>query len=247
MSGSVYLVGIGPGGRDSMTPRARDRLNKVAVVIGHQTSLELVSELVANKETISREMSPVERAALAFARAGEGKEVAVVSTGDPGIYAIASTFFSYLRDNGLSVQVEVIPGITVASAAAASLGSPLGHDFAVISLADLATDQSDIKKRLEAAAKADFVVVLYNPKGKVGDARIKEAVAILLTHRKATTPVGIAVKATTELERIEITTLGEISAGNIATDALVIIGNSETFVYNGKMVTPRGYHKGIGY
>jgi precorrin-3B C17-methyltransferase len=247
MSGSIYLVGIGPGGRDSMTPRARDRLKKVAVVIGHQTSLELVSELIANKETISREMSPVERAKLAVARAEEGKEVAVVSTGDPGIYAIASTFFSYLKENGLTVPVEVIPGITVASAAAASMGSPLGHDFAVISLADLATDQGDIKKRLEAAARADFVVVLYNPKGKVGDARIKEAVAILLTHRKETTPVGIAVKATTELERIEITTLGEISAGNIATDALVIIGNSETFVYNGKMVTPRGYHKGVGY
>ena len=230
-----------------MTPRARDRLKEVSVVIGHQASLELVSELIAGKETISREMSPVERAELAVARAGEGKEVAVVSTGDPGIYAIASTFFSYLKENGLTVRVEVIPGITVASAAAASLGSPLGHDFAVISLADLATDQSDIKKRLEAAARADFVIVLYNPIGKVGDVRIKEAITILLTHRKATTPVGIAIKATTEQERIEITTLGEISAGSIDTDALVIIGNSETFVYNGRMVTPRGYQKGIGY
>lgn len=247
MSGSIYLVGIGPGGRDSMTPRARDRLKKVSVVIGHQASLELVSELIADKETISKEMSPVERAELAVARAGEGKEVAVVCTGDPGIYAIASTFFSYLKETGLTVRVEVIPGITVASAAAASLGSPLGHDFAVISLADLATDQSDIKKRLEAAARADFVIVLYNPIGKVGDVRIKEAIAILLTHRKATTPVGIAIKATTEQERVEITTLGEISAGSIDTDALVIIGNSETFIYNGRMVTPRGYQKGIGY
>jgi precorrin-3B C17-methyltransferase len=230
-----------------MTPRARDRLKEAAVVIGHRASLEFVSELIVDKETISREMSPVERVELAVSRAGEGKEVAIVSTGDPGIYAIASTLFSYLKDNGLSVRVEVIPGITVASAAAASLGSPLGHDFAVISLADLATAQEDIKKRLEAAAKADFVIVLYNPKGKVGDVRIKETVAILLAHRKATTPVGTVIKATTEQEKTEITTLGEISAGSIDADALVIIGNSETFVYNGKMVTPRGYQKGIGY
>ena len=247
MSGKIYLVGIGPGDRDSMTPKARGRLKEVAVVIGHQASLEPLADLIAGKEIIAEEMSPVERAGIAVAKAQEGQSVALVSAGDPGIYAIASTFFGYLMEKGLTVPVEVIPGITVANAAAASLGSPLGHDFAVISLADLATNWGEIKRRLQAAAEADFVAVLYNPKGKVGDRRIKEALAILRTHRHTTTPVGIAANATTKSEETKITTLGEVSARDIGTDALVIIGNSETFVFNGKMVTPRGYQKGVGY
>lgn len=145
------------------------------------------------------------------------------------------------------VEVEVIPGVMVASAASALLGSPMGHDFAVISLADLATQWSAIKRRLESAAESDFVVVLYNPKGKVGDKRVKEALETLMTYRKAATPVGIATNATTESEKVKITTLAEVSGYDIDTDTIVIVGNSETFVFNGKMVTPRGYKKGVGY
>jgi precorrin-3B C17-methyltransferase len=247
MSGKVYLVGVGPGSRDDMTTRAMDVLKKVAVVIGHRESLDLIKGLIFGKEVISREMTPVERSRIAIAKAQEGSEVAVVSSGDPGIYAIASTFFGYLREKGLEADVEVIPGVTVASAAAALLGSPLGHDFAVISLADLATGWETIKKRLESAASSDFVIVLYNPRGKVGDRRLREALGILMTFRKATTPVGIATRATTEQAKVQMTTLADVSPADIDIDTLLIIGNSETFVFNGRMVTPRDYEAGIGY
>jgi precorrin-3B C17-methyltransferase len=247
MSGKVYLVGIGPGSQDDMTPRARKTLKKVPVVIGHGASLKLVKKFIAGKEVISSEMSPIERSRIAVERAQWGQDVAIVSTGDPGIYAIASTFFGYLREKGLHVEVEVIPGVTVASAAAAILGSPLGHDSAFISLADLATRWETIKKRLGAAASSDFIIVLYNPRGKTGDRRVKEALEILKTYKKVTTPVGITTSATTKGERVSLTTLGEVSAHDIATDTLLIVGNSETFVFNGRMVTPRGYKRGVGY
>lgn len=247
MTGKVYLVGIGPGSRDNMTPRAVDRLKRVQVIIGHKACLDLVRKLIAGKEIVPSEMTPIERAGLAVERALEGKDVALVSSGDPGIYAIASTFFSYLKEKGLRVPVEVIPGVTVANAAAALLGSPLGHDFAVISLADLATPWSAIKRRLESAAGSDFVVVLYNPKGRVGDRRLREAAAILMSHRKDSTPVGMATSATTEQEKVWITTLGEVAGYSIDTETIVIVGNSETFVSNDRMVTPRGYKRGLGY
>lgn len=192
-------------------------------------------------------MTPVERAEVAVKKAIAGRDVAVVSTGDTGIYAIASTFFSYLKDRGIELEVETIPGVTLASAAAALLGSPLGHDFAVISLADLATQWSSIKRRLVSAAESDFVLVVYNPIGKVGGKRVKEAIGMLLNYRPATTPVGIVTSATTEQEKVTITTLAGVSAHDIDTDTIVIIGNSQTYIFNGKMVTPRGYIKGIGY
>ncbi len=247
MNGKIYLVGIGPGSQDNITPRAANALKNIQVAIGHKDCLDLVWRFIVGKEIIASEMSPVERAEVAVKKAQQGKDVALVSTGDTGIYAIASTFFSYLREKGLKVEVEVIPGVTVASAAAALLGSPLGHDFAVISLADLATRWSAIKKRLESAAESDFVIVLYNPRGKVGDKRLKETIDILLRYREAATPVGIVTSATTEREKFLITTLGEVSGQDIDTDTIVIVGNSETFVFNGRMVTPRGYIKGVGY
>ncbi len=247
MNGKVYLVGIGPGSQDSMTPRAARTLKNVQVVIGHKACLDLLWKSIIGKEIIASEMSPVERAEVAVKKAQEGKDVALVSTGDTGIYAIASTFFGYLKDKGLRVEVEVIPGVTVASAAAALLGSPLGHDFTVISLADQATQWSAIKKRLQSAAESDFVVVLYNPRGKVGDKRVKEAIEALMNYKKAATPVGIVTSATTEREKVLITTLGKVSSYDIDTDTIMIVGNSETFVFNGKMVTPRGYIKGVGY
>lgn len=247
MNGKIYLVGIGPGSQDNITPRAADALKKIQVAIGHKDCLDLAWRFILGKEVIASEMSPVERAELAVEKARQGKDVALVSTGDTGIYAIASTFFNYLRDNNIKVEVEVIPGVTVASAAAALLGSPLGHDFAVISLADLATEWGAIKKRLASAAESDFIIVLYNPRGKVGDRRLKEAFNTLLKHRKEATPVGIVTGATTKQEMFFITTLAEVSSQDIDADTIVIVGNSETFVFNDKMITPRGYITGVGY
>ncbi len=247
MNGRIYLVGVGPGSRENITPRAAKVLKNVQVIIGHKTCLDLLWKIVIGKEVVAGEMTPIERAAMAVEKARQGRDVAVVSSGDIGIYAFASTFFSYLRDKGLKLEVEVIPGVTVASAAAALLGSPLGRDFATISLADQATGWSDIKSRLISAAESDFVVVLYNPRGKIGSKRVAEAIKILLNYGQAATPVGIVTSATTGQEKVIIATLGEVSVGEIETDTIVIVGNSETYVYNGRMVTPRGYIEGLGY
>lgn len=248
MSGKVYLVGIGPGSPDNITPKAVSTLNNVLVIIGHKACLDLIEEFIAGKEIIAEDLTPVERAEIAVAQALTGKDVAIVTTGDPGIYAIASTLFSYLMGKEIRVPVEVIPGVTIANAAAALLGSPLGHDFAVISLADLATPWDDIKRRLESAAETGFVVVLYNPKGKVGNRRIREAIATLTNYRKASTPVGVVTNATGEAEKVRITTLGETLRCHISTQkTILIVGNSKTFVFDGRMITPREYEKGVGY
>ena len=247
MNGKVYLVGIGPGDSASITSGANKILKNVSVVIGHKDCLDLLWKAVIGKEIIAEKMTPVQRAEIAVKKALEGRQVAVVSSGDIGIYAFASTFFSYLREKELELEVEVIPGVTVASAAAALLGSPLGHDFAVISLADQATDWQGTKKRLRAAAESDFVVVLYNPIGKVGSERVEEAVRILLEYREAATPVGIVTGAATKQQKVLIATLGEVSVNEIETDTMLIVGNSETYIYNGRMITPRGYIQGIGY
>lgn len=247
MSGKVYLVGIGPGSRDNMTPRAVSTLNNVPVIIGHKASLDLIAEFSAGKEIIAEDLTPVERAEMAVAQALTGKDVAIITTGDPGIYAIGSTFFSYLKEKEIRVPVEVIPGVAAVNVAAALLGSPLGHDFAVISLADKATPWSNIKRRLESAAKAGFVIVIYNPKGKAGNRRLKEALTIVTNYIKESTPVGVVTNATGEAEKVQITTLGEVLRGHIGTQTILIIGNSETFVFDGRMITPREYRKGIGY
>ncbi|UCG55397.1 MAG: precorrin-3B C(17)-methyltransferase [Dehalococcoidia bacterium] len=247
MNGKIYLVGIGPGNRDDVTPRAAKVLKNVQVIIGHKSCLDQLWKLVIGKEVVAGEMTPVERAGVALEKAQEGNDVAVVSSGDIGIYAFASTFFSHLKERDLEMDVEVVPGVTVASAAAALLGSPLGHDLAIISLADQATTWQNIKRRLISAAEADFVVVLYNPVGKVGSGRIKEAIKILMEYRESITPVGIVTGATTEQEQVLITTLGQVSVDTIETDTIVIVGNSETYIYNGRMITPREYIQGLGY
>ena len=247
MDGKIYLVGVGPGSQDNIIPRATKVLKNVKVVIGHKDCLDILWKYVIGKEVIVAKMTPVERAAMAVEKARQGRDVAVVSSGDIGIYAFASTFFSYIRDKGLKLKAEIIPGVTVASAAAALLGSPLGRDFATISLADQATEWSNIKKRLVSAAESDFVIILYNPIGKVGGKRMAEAIRILLKHRQAATPVGIVTSATTGQEKVTITTLGEVPVKEIEIDSIIIVGDSETYIYNGRMVTPRGYVDGLGY
>ncbi len=247
MGSKVYLVGVGPGRRDDMTSRAITTLSDVSVIIGHKSCLDLVADFINGKEIVAADLTPVERAEIAVAHALIGKDVAIVTTGDPGVYAIASTFFNYLKEKGLNVPVEVIPGVAAANIAAALLGSPLGHDFAVISLADMATPWIDIKGRLRAAASGDFVIALYNPKGRVGNRRLKEAIAVLMNYSKASTPVGLVTDAAGESEKVQISTLGEVLRCHIAARTILIIGNSRTFVFDGRMITPREYKEGIGY
>ena len=247
MSAKVYLIGIGPGQGEYITPQAMQALEKVSVMIGHPDTLKHVAGYATGKEWMSITQNPLERSRLAVEKAQAGRDVAIISSGDPGVYAIAATFFSYLKDNNIALDVEIIPGLGLAGYAAARLGAPLGNDSATITLTDQGAPWPTILKRLEAAVAADFVLAIYNPFGKLGPARLQEALGIILESRPASTPVGILSQAATPHEKAQITTLGELSAMQMPIDTLIIIGNSQTYVRDGRMVTPRNYQPGIGY
>lgn len=225
-----------------MTPAAGEALGAAEVIVGYQTYLDLIPEFLAGKEVIaSQMMKEVDRCRKALALAAEGKKVALVSGGDPGIYAMAGLVFELAREQNVCVEIEVIAGIAALNACAARLGAPLMHDFAAISLSDLLTPWEKIERRLEAAAGADFVVVIYNPKSKKRAEHIVKAREILLAHRAPETPVGIVTAATRENERIVLTTLEKMLESEIDMQTTIIVGNSMTFAWQGFMVTPRGY------
>jgi precorrin-3B C17-methyltransferase len=186
----------------------------------------------------------VDRCAKAVEVARQGRSVAVICSGDPGIYAMAGLVFEIVRkteDDGDLPGVEVVPGIPALSSCAARLGAPLMHDFASISLSDLLTPWALIVKRLEAAASADFVIAIYNPKSKGRPKNINRAREIILKHRPENTPVGIVKAATRENETVTVTDLAHMLECEIDMQSTVIIGNSQTFVWKDRMVTPRGY------
>jgi precorrin-3B C17-methyltransferase len=247
MNGKVYLIGIGPGQAECITPEALSALAQTQLVIGHKDCLLLVSVHLKGKEIIEDCMSPLERSHLAVDKALSGHIVAILSIGHPGIYAIASTFYGYLRRNKIKLDVEVIPGLTLADYASARLGSPLGNDFAVISLADRASSWESIKQRIKATVAADFVLVIYNPLGKLDNRRIKTALKIISVYRAPGTPLALLTAVATKQEIIKQTFLSRINLQDITVDTLVIVGNSRTFIYEGKMITPRPYKAGVGY
>ena len=240
--GSLSVVGTGPGGIKHLTPAAREAIEASEVVVGYATYLELIPELLVGKEIISSEMmKEVDRCRKALDLAAEGRKVALVSGGDPGIYAMAGLVFEMAREQNICVEIEVVAGVAALNACAARLGAPLMHDFAAISLSDLLTPWAKIEQRLEAAAAADFVVVIYNPKSKKRAEHIVRAREILLAHRPPETPVGIVTAATRENERIVLTTLDKMLESEIDMQTTIIVGNSMTFSWQGFMVTPRGY------
>ena len=247
MTGKIVIVGIGPGNRDDTTPRAIKAIQGSSVIIGHRRSLDWIDDLIAGKEKVAGNLSPIERAEIAVQRALAGSDVAVVTTGDPGIYAIASVLLDKIKRESLNLDVTVVPGLPAATVASALLGSPIGQDFATISLSDQAEPWDKIKERLRSAAESDFVIVLYNPRGKVGDSRLKEAIDLLCACFKTSTPVGILTDMGGKNQRVNITTLGEMLQYKIDEQTLIIFGNSKTFVHCGRMITPRNYIKGVGY
>ncbi len=247
--GYLYIVGTGPGSIDHITPQAREAIRRSDVIVGYGTYLRLIPELLEGKEVHSTGMTKeTERCRKAVDLALSGRTVAVISGGDPGIYAMAGLVFELLRaqDTGSSPlpEVEVIPGISALNACAARLGAPLMHDFACISLSDRLTPWELIVRRLDAAAMADFVIVLYNPKSMGRPDHIRVARDIILNHRAAETAVGIVKGAMRDEERVTVTTLGKMLDCDIDMQTTVIIGNSKTVAWNGRMITPRGYKVG---
>ena len=258
----LYIVGTGPGGIEHITPRAQEAIRESDAIVGYGTYLDLIEDLIKDKQIISTGMTQeVDRCGKAVELALSGKTVSIISGGDPGIYAMAGLVFELLsgkagkRESGevcksflarfpaSSLSVEVIPGISALNACAARLGAPLMHDFASISLSDRLTPWKLIEKRLESAAMADFVIVLYNPKSKGRPEHIKKAREIIMKYRNPDTPAGIVKGAMRENEEIVITNLKNMLEYNIDMQTTVIIGNSQTFVWDNLMITPRGYEK----
>jgi adenosylcobyric acid synthase len=241
--GKLYLVGIGPGGAEHMTPAACAAIGEARTVVGYKTYLDLIQRLLEGKEVCSSGMmKEVERCRLALNEAAAGKTVALVSSGDAGIYGMAGLVLELAEDS--SVDIEVVPGVSAVQAAAARLGAPLMHDFAVVSLSDLLTPWPVIRRRLAAAASADFVTALYNPKSKGRTTQIGEARRILLRHRSPATPVGIVRNACRDGEAVVVTDLASLLDHPIDMLSIVIVGNSQTrFDSARRIVTPRGYEK----
>ncbi len=227
-----------------MTGEAATAIENAEVIVGYHTYLDLIAEQIEGKTIVgSGMMQEIERCEEAVRQAVCGCNVAVVSSGDPGIYGMAGLVLELilkLRPEERP-EVHVIPGVSAVGAAAAALGAPLMHDFAVISLSDLLTPWELIEKRVLAAAQADFVIALYNPKSTRRTSQIEKVKEILLAHRSPATPVGIVRNATRADEEIQLSTLAHFTEEKIDMFTVVIIGNSQTFTSDGYMVTPRGY------
>lgn len=260
ITSKLYIIGTGPGAIEHITPYAQNAIRNSDVIVGYGTYLKLIKELIKDKEIVATGMTKeTERCRKAVELAISGRTVSVISGGDPGIYAMAGLVFEVLsaeaqRRRSAKVKtselpgfraselsVEVIPGISALNACAARLGAPLMHDFAAISLSDRLTPWKLIEERLESAAKTDFVIVLYNPKSLGRPEHINEAREIILKHRAPETPVGIVRAAMRENESIAITDLRGMLNYDIDMQTTVIIGNSRTFIWDNRMITPRGY------
>ncbi len=241
-SGILYVIGTGPGSEKHMTPAASEALQEAEVIVGYRTYLDLIPGYLEGKEVVaSQMMKEVDRCRKSLELASAGQKVALVSGGDPGIYAMAGLAFEMAREHGMECKIEIIPGIAAVNGCASRLGAPLMHDFATISLSDLLTPWELIEKRLAAAADADFVVAIYNPKSKRRTKQIVRAREIFLKYRDPKTPVGIVTAATRENEEIVLTSLENMLECDIGMQSTVIIGNSQTYIWNDRMITPRGY------
>lgn len=238
--GRLFLVGLGPGDEALVPPLARDALARSELVVGLDQYVDRVRHLLRPGTRVATPPlgEEVERAKLALDEARVGGSVALVSSGDAGVYAMASPALGLAGDG---VDVIPVPGITAAQAAASLLGSPLGHDHASISLSDLLTPWAVIEDRLEAAATGDFVITLYNPRSKGRDWQLGKAREILLRHRSPETPVGVVREAYRPGQRVSITDLASLSPEGVDMLTTVIVGSSRTVVRAGRMVTPRGY------
>lgn len=239
--GKIYVVGIGPGNMEDISVRAYKTLKNVDVIAGYITYIDLVKDEFKEKEFyVSGMKKEIDRCEKVLELAKEGKTVALISSGDAGIYGMAGIMIEVALGSG--IDVEVIPGITSSVAGASLVGAPLMHDQAIISLSDLLTDWEVITKRIDRASEGDFVISLYNPKSKGRTEQIVEAREIMLKHKAPSTPVALLRHVGREDENYTLTNLDGMLNYEIDMFTVVIVGNSKTYVKEGKMITPRGYH-----
>ena len=236
----LYVVGIGPGSYEGMTLQAIKAIENADEIVGYTVYCDLLKPYFPDKEFFSTPMmQEVERCRLALEKAAEGKTIAMVCSGDAGIYGMASPILELAKE--YKVEIEIIPGVTAAVSGAAVLGSPLTCDFTVISLSDLLTPMEVIEKRLESAAMGDLCIALYNPASKKRADYLARACDIILRHQSPDTVCGIVRNIGREGEEMKLMTLAELKDYAADMFTTIFIGNSRTKIIDGKMVTPRGY------
>ena len=244
VKGKVYVVGIGPGSLFYITPKAIKAIREAEVIIGYKTYINQIESLIKDKKVFAYGMTEeVKRAKTAIEYALKGMKVSVVSGGDPGVYGMAGLIFEILAQNNLEIEVEIIPGISAFNSASSKVGAPIMNDFACISLSDRLTPWDEIEKRLENAAKSDFVIVLYNPKSSKRKENLTKAKEILLKYRDNNTPVAIVKNATRKGEEVILTTLEKMDSYPVDMNTTIIIGNSQSYIYKNFFITPRGYRR----
>ena len=248
MAGKLYIVGVGPGHHDHMTFRAKRVIEESDTIVGYETYVNLVEDLIEGKDVHRYAMTQeVERAHQCIDLAKEGKIVSLVSSGDPGIYGMAGLIFEILAESGWNpendLQVELVPGVSALNSCASLIGSPLMTDFAVVSMSDLLVPWEIIVKRVEAAAQGDYVIVIYNPSSKKRIHQLQDARKLLLKYRKASTPVAIIKGAFRKSQTIVMTDLEHLEehSDKLGMISTVIVGNSSTYNFKDLMINPRGY------
>lgn len=237
--GKLYVIGMGPGGIEHMTIKAKKAIEDSEVIIGYTKYIDLITPLIQGKEVFSTGMKgeiPRCKKALELSRE---KKVAIISTGDAGIYGMAGLILQMKNDE----VVEIIPGVTASSAAASIVGAPLMHDNCNISLSDLLTPYDLIKKRVELATQGDFIISLYNPKSKSRPNNLSEVLNIVRKYRNGKTPVAVVKNALRDGQETYIFTLDNFDDSVVDMLSIVIIGNSQSYVKDNIFITPRGYEK----
>lgn len=241
----IIIAGIGPGSREDITPAVVEAVATADVVVGYKYYFQFITPYIKNGcECIDTGMKRErERAAQAFEMAVSGKTVVVISSGDAGIYGMAPLVFEMCKERGEDVEIDVLPGISAFQKAASLLGAPIGHDLCIISLSDLMTPWSIIERRINAAATGDFVTAIYNPKSNGRYWQLYRLRELFLKERSADTPIGIVRQAGRPEQTVTVSTLGTFDIEEVDMFTVLLIGNSQSYIFNGKMITPRGYYR----
>ena len=241
----IIVAGIGPGSEADITPAVTAAIGASDVIIGYKYYFRFIEPYVRpGAECIDTGMKRErERAQQAFELAEQGKNVCIISSGDAGIYGMAPLVMEMRRERGSDIEIEVLPGISAFQKAASLLGSPIGHDFCVISLSDLMTPWQKIEARIRAAAAADFITAVYNPKSNGRYWQLYRLKELFLKCREASTPVGFVRQAGRDEQQVTVTTLGEFDPEQVDMFTVVLIGNSQSYIAGGKFITPRGYYR----
>ena len=243
--GKIIVAGIGPGSKEDITPAVLEAVREADAIVGYKYYFQFIEPYVSEGcECIDTGMKKErERAEQAFALAEQGKTVVVISSGDAGIYGMAPLIYEMKREQGSDIEIEVLPGISAFQKAASLLGAPIGHDLCILSLSDLMTPWEVIERRILAAAEGDFVTAIYNPKSHGRYWQLYRLLELFMQKRSRETPVGYVRQAGREDQEVVVTTLGAFDPEQVDMFTVILIGNSQSYVVDGKIITPRGYYR----